>query len=741
MKRRKVLHLISGGDTGGAKTHLSVLCRGLMEHADIKVICFIRDSFYDDLKAEGIDIEVFEQTARFDLSVVKRLAREVEEHSYDLVHCHGARANFIAMLLRKKVSVPFVTTIHSDYELDFRDRFYKKLVYTNLNKWALRSFRDYICVSDEFATMMKNRGFGDAGIHVVYNGIRTELPEVPVSKEDFLRQCGAEGDYDLIVGIVARLDEVKDHRTFLRAVEYANRQNPNLLYLIAGDGYEREALERIVREKGLDNVRFLGYIRDTASFYNAIDLNVLTSKSESFPYALLEGAIFGCPVVSTEVGGIPKLVDETTGMLFDVGDAERLSEIFLSLAKHPETLAEKGRNIRRRVEERFSMEAMAKSHLEIYEKILQGVKRNILMLGYYGFDNSGDDAILEAMVSTLRSLDPGLELTALSKTPEKTERMYGIRSAHRFKWWELRREMKRTDLFLFGGGTLLQDRTSTRSIRYYLYTLSLAKKYGKRTMIYANGLGPVSGSGNRRLTTEALSSATLVTLRDEASLRYAEELGVKNDRMVVTQDPVFALEPCEEARRAEICRAEGLPTDQPLIGISVRNWNGAEGLQGAVAETVVHLEKKGFGVVLIPMQQPHDVRISEDIRALATERGARPESIHVIRGVYRVEEMIGIISGMQAMIAMRLHAIIYAALSGVPPVGLSYAPKIEGVLEELELPAPLKVESLTGAALIRETERLLAHREELRVRLIGRLEEKREQAKENAKLAYELLKS
>ncbi len=742
MKRIKVLHLISGGDTGGAKTHLSVLCRGLAAYADIKVICFIRDSFYEDLKREGINIEVFEQTARFDLSVVNRLKREIVENDYDLIHCHGARANFIAMLLRRKnVYLPFVTTIHSDYELDFRDRFYKRLVYTNLNKWALRSFQDFICVSDDFAAMMRGRGFSDAGIHVVYNGIRTELPKVAVPKDKFLKECGAKGDYDLIVGIMARLDEVKDHRTFLRAVEYANRKNPNILYLIAGDGYEREALEGIVREKKLDNVRFLGYIRDTASFYNAVDLNVLTSKSESFPYALLEGAIFGCPVVSTAVGGIPKLVNETTGMLFDVGDGHRLGDIILSLAKNPEILAEKGRNIRRRVEENFSMEAMAASHLEIYEKILEGVKRRILMLGYYGFDNSGDDAILEAMVSTIRALDSTLEITALSKTPEKTEQIYGIRSAHRFKLWELHREMKRTDLFLFGGGTLLQDRTSTRSIRYYLYTLALAKKYGKRTMIYANGLGPVSGNGNRRLTMEALSSATLVTLRDEASLRYAEELGVKNERMIVTQDPVFALEPCGEVRRDEIYWAEGLPTEKPLIGISVRNWDSAEGLRASVSEAVVHFAKKGYAAVLIPMQQPHDVGISEDIRASAVKRGAREDEVYVLRGSYRVDEMIAVISRMQAMIAMRLHAIIYAALSGVPPVGLSYAPKIEGILEELDLPAPLKVENLTGAALIEETERLLEHQEEIRARLIGRLEEKKERAKENAKLAYELLKS
>lgn len=741
MKRKKVLHLISGGDTGGAKTHLSVLCRGLTEHADIKVICFIRDSFYDDLKAEGIDIEVFEQTARFDLSVVKRLQREVEEHSYDLIHCHGARANFIAMLLRKKVSVPFVTTIHSDYELDFRDRLYKRLLYTNLHKMALRRFEHYICVSDVFKEMLIERGFPSESIHVVYNGIPVTLPEERKDRRAYLEEIGMPGDYDLIVGIVARLDAVKDHMTFLRAVKRANEVNPNILYLIAGDGYERRELEAFASEHDLRNVKFLGYIRDTVDLFQVMDLNVLTSKSESFPYALLEGGIYECPIVATAVGGIPKLVDSETGFLIPIGEDRMLADIFLKLAGDPDLLKRMGTNIRRKIERYFSMEAMAAAHLEIYDRILKKSRHRILMMGYYGFDNSGDDAILEAMVSAFQDLDPDLELTALSKRPEKTASAYGIRSANRFRLWELSKEMRRTDLFLFGGGTLLQDRTSTRSIRYYLYVLSLARKYRKKTMIFANGLGPVSKEKNRSLTAKALSTADLITLRDESSLRYLEELGVKNRRVAVTQDPVFALHSCSEERIDEIFRSEEIRTVRPLFGISVRDWADSERWKTAVADAACDLYAKGFAVMLVPMQRSLDLKISEEIRSLTVERGAEEKELFVLRGSYCVEEMIGVISRMEAMIAMRLHAIIYAALSGVPPVGLSYAPKIEGMLEELELPPPLKVEELTGEALIEETERLLAHREELRARLIGRLEEKREQAKENAKLAYELLKS
>ncbi len=93
----KVLHLISGGDTGGAKTHIISLMRQLHKMIDAKVICFIKDSFYDEAVDAGIDIEVFLQKKRTDLSVINRLKDEIDREGYDIIHCHGARANFIAM--------------------------------------------------------------------------------------------------------------------------------------------------------------------------------------------------------------------------------------------------------------------------------------------------------------------------------------------------------------------------------------------------------------------------------------------------------------------------------------------------------------------------------------------------------------------------------------------------------------------------------------------------------------------
>jgi len=135
--------LISGGDTGGAKTHIIALLKGLNKEIDAQIICFIEDTFYEDVVKAGIPIKVFKQKSRSDLTIISRLVEEIQEKGYDLIHCHGARANFIAQFLKGKVDKPFITTIHSDYKLDFKDNFYKRLVYTTLNTIALRRF-DYI---------------------------------------------------------------------------------------------------------------------------------------------------------------------------------------------------------------------------------------------------------------------------------------------------------------------------------------------------------------------------------------------------------------------------------------------------------------------------------------------------------------------------------------------------------------------------------------------------------------------
>lgn len=369
----KVLHLISGGDTGGAKTHIINLLKELNKIIDVKMICFIKGDFYYELKDMGINIQVFSQEKRYDMSIITRLKKEIERENYDLIHCHGARANFIAMFLKSKLDKPFITTIHSDYKLDFKDNLYKRILYTPLNTMALKKLDYYIAISSEFKSMLINRGFNSKEIFTVYNGIDLKNKVSCVSKEEFLRRYNINGEEKTIVGIMGRLDLVKDHETFIRAAWEVLKNRNDVIFLIAGEGNEEEKLKSLTKELGIGgNVYFLGYVEDPYSFFNTIDINVLTSISESFPYVILEGGRFKKPIISTSVGGIKDLIkDGYNGWLVEVGDIAKIAEYINYFLQEKDRINTLGRNLYERVKNDFSSKRMALDHYNIYKRILE----------------------------------------------------------------------------------------------------------------------------------------------------------------------------------------------------------------------------------------------------------------------------------------------------------------------------------------------------------------------------------
>ena len=371
----KVLHLISGGDRGGAKTHIMSLVKGLNKSIHTKIICFIKGDFYDQALDEGINIEVYEQRHRMDMFVINKLAGGINSENYDLVHCHGARANFIAMLLKRKIKQPIITTIHSDYKLDFTDNLYKRILYTKLNTIALNGFDYYIAISDYFKEMLISRGFQEDKIYVSYNGLDFSL-DYQYNKEEFFRKYNIKEKHSLIVGIMARLDSVKNHETFILAASKVLEKKKDILFLIGGKGKEEERLKELVSNFGIkDNVKFLGFIKEPYSFYNISDINTLTSLSESFPYVILEGALLKKPIISTNVGGISRLIkDGHNGYLFDTKDADYLSNKILDLYARRDHLLTLGKNLYKDVKNNYSCESMAERHLQIYNEILRRVE-------------------------------------------------------------------------------------------------------------------------------------------------------------------------------------------------------------------------------------------------------------------------------------------------------------------------------------------------------------------------------
>ena len=722
----KVLHLISGGDTGGAKTHIINLLCGLKDKVEVKLVCFIYGPFAEDLKKHGIDVEVIEQRSRFDFSVVNKLKDLIESENYEIVHSHGARANLISYFLKKKVKAKFITTVHSDYLLDFKDNFYKNIVFTNLNKFALKRFDNYIAVSDSFKDMLVSRGYDKNKIFTIYNGIFLEDRDIK-DKESYLKEKNIAYKDKFIVGILARLDKVKDHETFLRAAREVSTKDKSVIFLIAGDGQDKEHLLSLRKELDLeDNVYFLGNEEHPYDFLNAIDINVLCSLSESFPYVIMEGGSLKKATIASKVGGIPKIIlDGETGKLFEKQDYKALAAHILDLKNNDDERKKFGKNLYSRIIDNFTHIKMAEKHVDIYKKI---VSKKIIMSGYFGFLNSGDDAILKSIIESFKSLDPYLNIKVLSKDPDLTEREYGVAAIDRFKFFDVRKSLKASDMLISGGGSLLQDKTSSRSIWYYLLIMKLAKRYKKKVFVYSNGVGPINKRFNRNITRRVLNKVDYITLRDKDSYDFIKSIGVNNPNIKVLSDPVFNLkEASDESVR------EKFDINEDTVLVSIRSWIDDEKLISELSKFLNYLIDEGKNIVFMPMQTPRDTTISEKI-------AANLKSSKIINEKYPVEILMSLMKNADFIVAMRLHAMIYAIHQNVPFIGLSYDPKTETLLKDFDESINIDVDAINYDDLLKAYKYIKDNREAFISNLSTINEENKKKAIEASKLALELLK-
>ena len=255
----KVIHLISGGDTGGARTHVYSLLKYLGQIIDVQLVCFRGGDFADGAAALGIPTMVLDRGFAANLGALKKLIRAGE---YDLVHCHGSMANVMGALLRRSVRVPVISTVHSDYRLDYLGRPFARAVYGTLNIWALHQLDYRVCVSDPIRQRLIDRGFEPNRLFSIYNGLDFSHVVPKTDRAAYFAQFGyTVHEGDVIAGIAARLDPVKDIPTLIRAVALAQKACPQLRLAIAGEGMERKKLEALAAELGIaDSVFFLGWV-------------------------------------------------------------------------------------------------------------------------------------------------------------------------------------------------------------------------------------------------------------------------------------------------------------------------------------------------------------------------------------------------------------------------------------------------------------------------------------------------
>lgn len=357
--------------------------------------------------------------------------------------------------------------------------------------------------------------------------------------------------------------------------------------------------------------------------------------------------------------------------------------------------------------------------------------KKIVMSGYYGFANAGDEAMLTALLNSLRITDPELELTVISGNPEVTKQSHHVASIHRFNFIEIFSKLTQADMLISGGGSLLQDVTSARSLLYYLSILTLGRLMHKKVMLCAQGIGPINSPLLRRITSYVCKRADYITVRDRDSLYELRRLNIPESKIQLTADAVFTLKQEEKAEGRAILNSFNIPADSFLIGISVRGWGDDDNYLLELAKAADMLvERYGAHIVLMPLQYPAD---REACQFLQRCMEAKDKST-ILDAQFDTEQFLSIVGCFDLLLGMRLHALIFAAVMGVPFVGLSYDPKVEGFVKEMAGISAGRIDQLQADELLYAAERAL---EQSGCQVL--LQQLREKSKLNIDLVFKLL--
>jgi len=358
--------------------------------------------------------------------------------------------------------------------------------------------------------------------------------------------------------------------------------------------------------------------------------------------------------------------------------------------------------------------------------------KKVFIFGYYGFKNLGDEAILTSIIKTIKENDSSIKISALTYNGKYTSKIHGITGVSRNHLGEVVRAIKAADLVISGGGSLLQDITSSRSLLYYLFLIVTAKLMKKPVLFYSNGFGPIRSKMNQLITKKVVNMVDKIIVRDEDSKKAMEAIGITNS-IEVTTDATFILEGVGIDKAEQLLINENIPVNKPIVGISVRPWYVKDSFIETMARFADYLADKGLAVLFIPMQSPKDLEISNKIIKQMKKEA------YVLKDDYSPEELMGIIGKTEALVGMRLHALIFAGIMGVPMLGLEYDPKIPAFLHGVHQRNMGKVEKLDHLSLCIEFDKLWAERGHQAQQLINTVQNFKLRALRNKEVLKKML--
>ena len=661
----KILMLTSSFDIGGAETHILELSKVLEEKGHTVSVASSGGDYVKKLQEYGISHITLPLNSKNPVKILysyNSLKKSILENEYDVIHTHARLPALIGHMLSRSTSLPMVSTAHWVFSL--------KQPAKMLTHWGQKT----LAVSADIKNyLIDNYNIYQDNIKVTVNGIDTI--NFRAKKEAFVP--------NKIIHI-SRLDEGRAKTAFalISIAPALTQKYKNLkIEIIGGGDCEEKARQKATEANkacGYDAIKLLG---------KRTDVDTLLSNEKcvfvGVSRAVLEAMACEHPVVLSGDEGYEGIFDadhaqKSIRSNFCCRGTERLNE--KTLKKDIEYLFDNerlaislGKKNRAFIEKNYSLNRMAEDALSVYKSVLKFKSSpKVIICGYYGYGNIGDEATLEETVKELQR-EKISDITVLSKNPKATSKKSGIKAIYRYNFAKITRAMKECDIFMLGGGNLLQNQTSNRSLLYYGSLLKLAKKRNAKCYCYSCGIGELHGEKWTSFVKKVLMCCETVIVRTENDAKAIYELS-KDIPVKASCDIVFLKEQNEQDYlEPKFSHLKG--KRYALFALREPRSKRKEFIYNFSSAVKLLYDKENIFPVFIPMHEKKDKKIARDVIKAA--------KCGNIENLSSATEIIYLLRNSEFACGMRMHFMILSLIAETPFISVAYDTKCSHVYREL----------------------------------------------------------
>lgn len=349
--------------------------------------------------------------------------------------------------------------------------------------------------------------------------------------------------------------------------------------------------------------------------------------------------------------------------------------------------------------------------------------KKMLLAGYYGFGNLGDEAILEMTLKQILDITDSDNITVLSGNKVATSKIYKVNTIDRYNVLSIINALKSSDVLIFGGGSLLQDVTSKRSIYYYLFLIRLAKLMKNKIVMLSQGIGPIISEKSIRAVAATLSLVDYISVRDNYSKEFLVSIGVAEKKIFLSTDPVINLRKNEHLAYNN--------QGKKKVCFSLRNWKDAD-VSHKISKVAERLIEEGIECHFIPFYHKEDLQLIDQVENILGDKAV------YYREKLSTNEAFDIIKNMDVMVGVRLHSLIFAAAANVPIVAVSYDHKVDHFVNSVNMKIACTIENIDENIIYKEIKDKIKNEYEEKIKLSQSVDKLRELTNVNYKILRDI---